>query len=79
MKKIKVIVGAILRGALLLAPGVGAGFYFWGKAPAFIAILATLGLEAVVLFLWSIITVTVQTYRDEKKKKELDEAEDADE
>lgn len=63
MKKVKIIVGAILRGALLLAPGVAFGWWAYGKAMALIAALAAVGVEAFFLLVFSFITVAVQASR----------------
>ena len=68
MKKVKIIVGAILRGALLIAPGAAFGWWAWNKAMALIAILAAVGVETVFLFVFSFITVAIQARRDLKKK-----------
>ncbi len=69
MKKVKIIVGAILRGALIIAPGAAFGWWAWNKAMALIAILAAVGLETIFLFVFSFITVAVQARRDLKRKK----------
>ena len=74
MKKVKIIVGAILRCALLLAPGVAFGWWAWCKAPALIAILAAVGVETLFLFVFSFISVAAQARRD-LRRKESPEAE----
>lgn len=70
MKKIKIIVSAILRGSLLLTPGVAFSWWAWGKAPALISILASVGVEAVFLFIFAFIVVAIKAAKDMKKKKE---------
>lgn len=70
MKKIKIIVGAILRGALVVAPGIASAWWAWGKAPALIAILAAVGIEFLWLLVFSFFTVAVQTWRNRKKQTE---------
>lgn len=72
MKKVKIIVSAILRGALLVAPGVAFGWWAWNKAMALIAILAAVGVETLFLFVFSFITVAVQARTDLKQKKAAD-------
>ena len=67
MRKVKIIVGAILRGALLVAPGAAFGWWAYGKAMALIAILAAVGVETLFLFVFSFITVAVQARRDLKR------------
>lgn len=69
MKKVKIIVSAILRGALLVAPGVAFGWWAYGKTMALIAILAAVGVETLFLFVFSFITVAVQARCDLKRKK----------
>ena len=69
MKKVKIIVGAILRGALLVAPGVAFGWWAWNKAMALIAILAAVGVETLFLFVFSFITVAIKARRDLLRKK----------
>ena len=69
MKKVKIIVGAILRGALLVAPGVDFGWWAWNKAMALIAILAAVGVEPLFLFVFSFITVAIKARRDLLRKK----------
>lgn len=73
MKKVKIIAGAILRGALLLAPGAIFCSWAWGKAMALIAILASVGLEALFLLLFAFVSVAVQARRD-LRRKEREEA-----
>ena len=60
MKKVKIIVGAILRGALLVAPGAAFGWWAWSKAPALIAILAAVAVETMLQLLFSLIAVAHQ-------------------
>lgn len=72
MKKAKVIVGAILRGALLIAPGVLFGLWAWSRTSALIAILATAGVESLFIFVLSLIAVAVQAGKDLKHPRETD-------
>ncbi len=74
MKKLKIIVAAILRGVILIAPAAASGWWFWGKAPALIAILAAIGVE----FLWLLVFSFVAVARSEAKRrmKEASESED---
>lgn len=69
MKKVKIIVGAIIVFALLMAPGVAFGWWAWNKAMALIAILAAVGVETLFLFVFSFITVAIQARRDLRRKK----------
>lgn len=78
MKKLRIIVGAILRGALLVAPGVAFGWWAWSSAPALIAILAAVGAETLFLFVFSFIAVAIQARSDLQSKKAA-ETEDDDE
>ncbi len=75
MKKMKVIVGAIIRGALLLAPGAAFSWWAWGKAPSLISILATVGVEAVFLFIFAFIVVAIRAAKEMKEKKAEESAE----
>lgn len=47
MKKLKIFVNAILRGALFLAPGIGLAIRYWHSAPPMINILAAIGVESI--------------------------------
>lgn len=75
MKKIKIIVSAILRGAILLTPGVAFSWWAWGKVPALISILASAGVEAVFLFIFAFIVVAIRAAKDLKEKKAEESAE----
>lgn len=74
MKKVKFIVAAIIRGTLLLAPGVLFGWWAWSKAAALIAILAAVGVETLFLFVFSFISVAIQARKD-LKHQQSEEAE----
>lgn len=69
MKKVKIIVGAILRGALLIAPGAVFAWWAWDKAMALIAILAAVGAETLFLLVFSFFSVAVQVRRELRRKK----------
>lgn len=73
MKKIKIIVAAILRGALLVIPGTAFAVWQWGKVSTLVNILAAVGLETVFLLIFSFIVVAIRVARDEAKKKEESE------
>ena len=51
MKKIKIIVSAILRGVVVLTPGATFLWWAWGKVSALFSILAAVGVETLWLFL----------------------------
>lgn len=72
MKKLKVLVGALLRGALLAAPGCLFGWWAWSLAPALIAVLAAMGLEVIFLSIYSFVVVAIQARRDLKRKEPLE-------
>lgn len=74
MKKMKVIVAAILRGALIIAPGAAFLWWAWGKVPALFSILAGAGLESVWLLLFSIVILGVRGAREIRDKKEEESA-----
>lgn len=63
MKKVKIIVGALLRGALLLAPGAAFGWWAWPQTSALLAILAAVGVETLFLIIFSFISVAFQAWR----------------
>lgn len=69
MKKLKIIVAAILRGVILLTPGAVFLVWAWTKVPALFSILASVGVETLFLFLFSFITVAVQAAKDMNKKQ----------
>lgn len=75
MKKIKIIVAAILRGVVILAPGAAFLWWAWGKVAALFAILATVGVEAIYLFLFAFIIVAIRAAKDMKEKKAKESAE----
>ncbi len=68
MKKLKIIVAAILRGVLILSPGAAYLWWLWGKVAALVAILAAVGLETLWLIAFSFVVLFVQAWRDRKKK-----------
>lgn len=70
MKKLKIIVAAIIRGALILSPGAAYLWWLWGKVAASVAILAAVGLETLWLIAFSFIVLFVQAWRDRKKEAE---------
>ncbi len=70
MKKIKIIVAAILRGIVILAPGAAFLWWTWGKVSALFSILATVGVESIYLFLFAFAVVAIRAAKDMKKKKE---------
>ena len=76
MKKLKVIVGALLRGALLLVPGAACAWWAWGKAPALIAVLASVGVEPVFLFVFAFVLFTVKAVADMRAKRDEEPATD---
>lgn len=63
MKKIKIIVAAIVRGVLLISPGVAFALWQWGKVPALINILAAIGLETMFLLIFAFIKVAFDVAR----------------
>lgn len=69
MKKIRIIVAAIVRGALLIAPGMAFAVWQWGKVSALINILAAVGLETAFLLVFSFIVVAIRVARNEAKKR----------
>lgn len=69
MKKIKIIVAAILRGALLLSPGVVFYLWQWGKVSALVNILAAIGLESLFLMIFSFIAVAINVAREKAGKR----------
>lgn len=77
MKKLRIFAAAVIRGALLLTPGVAFSIWQWHSTTALINILAAVGLETLFLLVFVFITVTIQAYRAEKKSRmeELEENE----
>lgn len=73
MKKLKIIVAAILRGVLILSPGAAYLWWLWGKVAALVAILAAVGLETLWLIAFSFVVLFVQAWRDRKKEAEAAE------
>lgn len=64
MKKIKTVVGAILRAAFLFAPAFASAWYFWGKVQAIVNILAALGILALWLLLITLISVALAVAKE---------------
>lgn len=73
MKKIKLVVTAILRLVLLVVPGAAYLWWIWGKVAALVTILAAVGLETLWLVAFSFGVVFVQTWRDRKKSGKASE------
>lgn len=69
MKKVKIIVAAVLRGIILIAPGTTFAWWAWGKVPALFSILATVGLETLYLFIYSFVVVSLKAAKDRKDKQ----------
>lgn len=69
MKRIIIIVAAIVRGALLISPGTAFAVWQWGKVSALINILAAVGLETVFLLVFSFIVVAIRVAHDEARKR----------
>lgn len=63
MKRIKIIVAAIVRGALLISPGTAFAVWQWGKVSALINILAAVGLETVFLLVFAFVKVAFDVAR----------------
>lgn len=70
MKKVKTSVGALLRGAVLLSPGLIAAMFFWHHAPALISILAAVAVELICLVVWAFAVALITTYRADKADKD---------
>ena len=69
MKKLRVFAAAVIRGALLLFPAVAFLIWQWHSTPAMINILAAVGLETLFLLVFSVVSVSVQMYKTEKKNR----------
>lgn len=75
MKKIRFIIAGIIRGTLVLLPGLLCLWWLWTKVAALVAILASIGLETLWLIVLSFVVLTVQAWREHKKvpaEKETD-------
>lgn len=77
MKKLKVLTGAIVRGALLLSPGVIWTIWQWHSTPALINFLAAVGVETLFLLAFTFVAVSIQAYKKtrEAKQEKANEAE----
>lgn len=69
MKKIKIIVAAIFRGIILLAPGTTFFWWAWDKVAALFSILATVGIETIYLFLFAFIVVAIKAAKDKAQRE----------
>lgn len=69
MKKIKIIVAAILRGVVILTPGATFLWWAWSKVAAMFAILASIGVETIYLFLFALVICAIRAAKDMKEKK----------
>lgn len=67
MKKIRFIIAGIIRGTLVLLPGLLCLWWLWAKVTALVAILASVGLETLWLIVLSFAVLTVQAWREHKK------------
>lgn len=67
MKKIRFIIAGIIRGTLVLLPGLLCLWWLWDKVAALVAILASVGLETLWLIVLSFVVLTVQAWREHKK------------
>jgi len=75
MKKIKIIVSAILRGVVVLTPGATFLWWAWGKVSALFSILAAVGVETLWLFLFAFVIVAIRAAKDMKENKSAESAE----
>lgn len=66
MKKIKLIITALLRLVLLVVPGAAYLWWLWGSVTPIVAILAALGFETLWLFLFSFVLVAVSSWSKRK-------------
>ncbi len=64
MKKIRIIAAAIMRGALLITPGVAFALWQWAKVSALVNILASVGLECIFLFVFAFLKVAFDVARN---------------
>lgn len=74
MKKIKNIVSAILRGALVLAPGAVLLWWLWSKVAVSVAILAAFGLEMLWAIVITFILAVIEACHERRKKLEAKKA-----
>ncbi len=75
MKKLKNIVGVILRLLAVLLPGLFTGFALWKSHGALVTILAALGVEFIwAAFLTFAITVSAQIKAQIELRKEKADA-----
>jgi predicted RND superfamily exporter protein len=70
MKKLKLIMGAVMRAIILLAPGAVFLSWAWSKVPAWFSILASIGIESIYLMLFAITVTVIQAAKNIKKEKE---------
>lgn len=67
MKKLRFIAASILRGVLLLLPGLAFAALEWCKAETYIIILAAIGLEGIFLCIYSFLSLAVATAKERRK------------
>ena len=77
MKKIKIFTAAVVRGALILAPGVIFFFWQWGKVSSLVNILAAVGLETLFLLVFSVVKVGIDVARKQSKSSPEQNSDDA--
>ncbi|MDE6277258.1 MAG: hypothetical protein K2M06_04035 [Muribaculaceae bacterium] len=69
MKKIKFIVAATVRGAMLISPGAAFAVWQWAKVPTFINILASVGVESLFLFVFAVVKTAVDITRKRSRDR----------
>lgn len=74
MKIVKNIMGALLRGALVLAPGAVLLWWLWGKVASFVAIQASFGLEMLWAIVITFILAVIEDCHERRKKLEAKKA-----
>lgn len=79
MKKFKIILTAAVRSILLLIPGAVAGWWFRGKAPAYISLPAALCIEFVFLIAVSFLITLAASVKARLKLNAEGSAEKPDE
>lgn len=76
MKKLRIIAAAIIRGALILSPGVAYLCWLWDKAAPLVAILAAVGLETLWAIVFSFVVLAIKAWHSPQQETIGDEFSD---
>lgn len=71
MRKLRFVIAAVVRIALLLVPGAAFLWWAWPRVPALFSVLAAIGVEAVWLLVFAYVAVAVTMARNRVRNRKI--------